>query len=103
MILKSLLSIGVVGCLVSTASAGDYNMSSSCEMRNGNFQCSSYDSYSSGGRSGGWRRLTKEEIVEIEARAHKWQEFCQPQLRIGEYGVGRYSYAHAGCEFGRFE
>lgn len=99
---KSVLSIFLASQLASVAWAGDYNMSSSCEMRNGNLQCSSYDSYGSGSRGGG-RRLTKQEIAEIEFRAQRWEEFCKPKLHIGEYGVGRYSYAHPGCEFGRYE
>jgi len=99
--LTLLLSAFVAVQLGSAAWAGDYNMTSSCEMRNGNLQCSSYDSFGSGGQGG--RRLSKQETAEIEARSRRWEEYCQPKLHVGEYGVGRYSYAHPGCEYGRYE
>jgi hypothetical protein len=36
-------------------------------------------------------------------RAEAWEAFCKPAPRTDALGVTRYSYAHAGCEFGRIE
>lgn len=37
---------------------------------------------------------------EIDA---KWEAFCKPTLTHDKLGIGRYSYAHEGCGFGRTE
>jgi hypothetical protein len=37
------------------------------------------------------------------ARDRKWIEHCQPTIAQDRYGVPRYHYAAAGCEFGVIE
>jgi len=34
------------------------------------------------------------------ARDRRWVEYCKPVVVQDRYGVSRYRYAHAGCEFG---
>jgi hypothetical protein len=34
-------------------------------------------------------------------RIREWEAYCRPILRYDRYGVGRYVYRVAGCEFGR--
>jgi hypothetical protein len=36
-------------------------------------------------------------------RFGKWEARCKPVIKQDQYGVGRYHYAAAGCEFGRYE
>jgi len=36
-------------------------------------------------------------------RDHKWQDRCKPVIAQDRYGVPRYQYAAAGCEFGVIE
>jgi hypothetical protein len=38
-----------------------------------------------------------------EDRDRRWMERCRPVIRQDEHGVERYTYAAAGCEFGRIE
>ena len=40
-------------------------------------------------------------IAESEARDSQWISYCNPQVRVDDFGVGRYHYAKAGCEFGK--
>ena len=37
------------------------------------------------------------------ANTEKWEGFCKPQRTYDNLGVGRLTYAHRGCEFGRSE
>lgn len=39
----------------------------------------------------------------VAERIRAWEAYCQPALRYDQYGVGRYVYRVAGCEFGRAE
>lgn len=36
-------------------------------------------------------------------RDRKWEARCKPVLRTDAYGVGRYTYAARGCEFGQID
>ena len=47
-------------------------------------------------------RMEREQAESAE-RERRWAERCQPIVRYDRYGVGRYFYAAAGCEFGRVE
>ncbi len=51
------------------------------------------------------RNLAQEQEDEKARRAsiEKWEAFCKPTRSIDNEGVGRLSYAHKGCEFGRTE
>jgi hypothetical protein len=37
----------------------------------------------------------------IAARDAQWIKFCEPKIVLDDLGVGRYVYAHSGCEHGR--
>ena len=41
------------------------------------------------------------ETSEAAARERRWSEYCRPSVYYDNYGVGRYTYAAVGCEFGR--
>jgi hypothetical protein len=43
---------------------------------------------------------TAEEQARYEARDRRWVERCRPIIMQDRYGVARYHYAAAGCEFG---
>lgn len=38
-----------------------------------------------------------------EARDRRWVERCRPVIRQDRYGMPRYSYAAAGCDFGHLD
>jgi hypothetical protein len=40
---------------------------------------------------------------DIEARDRLWRARCRPTIREDAYGVRRYQYAAAGCEYGKYE
>ncbi len=40
------------------------------------------------------------ERAQAAARDHKWQTRCHPVVEHDIYGVARYQYSAAGCEFG---
>jgi hypothetical protein len=46
---------------------------------------------------------TETEQAEIEERDRVWRVRCQPVVRHDSFGVGRYSYASHGCEYGRID
>lgn len=58
---------------------------------------------------GGIARIYKVEEPRGEAldaaleRDRKWLARCKPLIRQDAYGVGRYYYAAAGCEFGKLD
>lgn len=43
------------------------------------------------------------ELSAAEARDRRWEARCRPTIRQDRYGMPRYSYAAAGCEFGRLD
>jgi len=47
--------------------------------------------------------MTAEEAERAAARERKWRAHCRPVIKQDAFGVGRYQYARAGCEFGRSE
>ena len=77
-----------------------------------NFNCvrsgSSFNCNAMWGPPGGFPRVvrvpvprTEYEEAEARERDRRWTEYCRPIIRPDQYGVGRYYYAVAGCEFGR--
>jgi hypothetical protein len=44
--------------------------------------------------------LDEAERTRAAARDHKWQTRCHPVVERDIYGVARYQYSAAGCEFG---
>ena len=45
---------------------------------------------------------TEQEIAESQQREKLWDARCKPVMRQDSFGVERYSYAAAGCEFGKY-
>lgn len=46
---------------------------------------------------------TPQELTESRNRERRWLARCRPVVRQDAYGVPRYHYAAAGCEFGKYE
>jgi len=46
---------------------------------------------------------SEREAAEAAERDRRWVTRCRPVVRRDRYGVGRYSYAAPGCEFGKLE
>lgn len=83
------------------AGAENYN----CVRSGSSFSCNEF-----WGVPGGFPRIVRvpgprTEIEEAEARERerRWVERCRPVIRRDRYGVGRYFYVAAGCEFGRYQ
>jgi hypothetical protein len=43
---------------------------------------------------------SEQDIAESKERDRLWQARCKPLVERDRYGVGRYTYAQPGCEFG---
>jgi hypothetical protein len=41
-----------------------------------------------------------DDVEAAEKHFQEWTARCQPKVVFDEYGVGRYTYARRGCEFG---
>jgi hypothetical protein len=46
---------------------------------------------------------SEQELAEIEERDRLWRARCKPVVKPDAFGVGRYTYAARGCEFGRLD
>jgi hypothetical protein len=44
--------------------------------------------------------VSEEARSAAEARDRRWEQRCRPSIRQDRYGMPRYVYAAAGCEFG---
>jgi len=44
--------------------------------------------------------LGESERGQLAARDHRWVDHCHPVVHYDRYGVARYRYSAAGCEFG---
>jgi hypothetical protein len=44
-----------------------------------------------------------EDRAAADARDKRWVSLCRPTIQHDRYGMPRYSYAVAGCEFGRLD
>jgi hypothetical protein len=44
--------------------------------------------------------LGESERAQLAARDHRWLDHCHPVVHYDRYGVARYRYSAAGCEFG---
>jgi hypothetical protein len=44
--------------------------------------------------------LGESERGQVAARDRRWVDHCHPVVQYDHYGVGRYRYSAAGCEFG---
>jgi hypothetical protein len=46
---------------------------------------------------------SEKETAEIEERDRLWRTRCKPVVQTDAFGVGRYTYAARGCEYGRVD
>jgi hypothetical protein len=98
-VMAIMLSVALATAAPSRA-AGTVNHS--CVETNGSFVCA--ETWSEG-RSGFPRIVnvprSQEEATAVAERERSWLARCQPVIQYDRYGVGRYHYKAAGCEFGR--
>jgi hypothetical protein len=45
---------------------------------------------------------SEQDIAESKERERQWEARCHPTTQQDRYGVSRYVYASAGCEFGSY-
>jgi hypothetical protein len=50
-----------------------------------------------------WTACAEREAAEAAERERPWLARCKPAAEHDQYGVKRYRYAAAGCEFGRYD
>ena len=50
-----------------------------------------------------WTARAEREEAEAAERERLWLARCRPTVEHDQYGVRRYRYAAAGCEYGRYE
>ena len=88
---------------LSVAAAGaDGVRSTICITSGGAFSCTTQWHRTGGGQALPWQIDSRETAAAIE-RERKWLARCRPVARQDQFGVSRYSYAAAGCEFGKIE
>jgi hypothetical protein len=46
---------------------------------------------------------SEQEQAAVDERDRLWRTHCNPVVRYDPFGVGRYTYAARGCEYGRFD
>ena len=74
-----------------------------CLASGGAFSCTTqWHRTGGGGQILPWQIDARETAASAE-RERKWLARCRPVARPDQFGVSRYSYAAAGCEFGRTE
>ncbi len=99
------LALGAAVLAASPAAAGQRGGSFSCVGSSGSITCAG----SYGERSGdphviSVARADDESAVKgAQERERRWVAYCAPTVAYDRYGVGRYVYAVAGCEFGRYK
>ncbi len=93
---------------ISTGALAEYTFSGGCVGGGGSFSGGSNCVFTirEGAPSGVARVYKVEEprgeaLEEALERDRKWMARCKPVIRQDAYGVGKYYYAAAGCEFGK--
>jgi hypothetical protein len=46
---------------------------------------------------------TEQEQAAVDERDRLWRDHCNPVVQYDAFGVGRYTYAARGCEYGRID
>ncbi len=86
----------VHGCVVSLTARADEVWTVDCQRPNG---CEIREVKPSAEP----RIFNVPEVSYGEKHAHEWLAYCKPTTRVDRYGVTFVEYAHAGCEFGKYE
>ena len=74
-----------------------------CIGSGGAFSCTTQWHRTSGGTQHLPWQIDPRETAAAKERERKWLARCRPIARQDQFGVSRFSYAAAGCEFGRIE
>ena len=108
--MKTTASILFAAALMLSSAQADGVRSTNCISNYGPFSFHAYgiDTTSCVTRWQKWdppapRVPTEQELAEARERERLWTERCRPAIRPDEFGVRRYVYAAAGCEFGKFQ
>ena len=88
--------------LASGTARADGIRSTTCISSSGALFCTTQWRRTGGGQLLPWQVDPRETAATTE-RERKWLARCRPVARTDQYGVSRYSYAAAGCEFGKIE
>ena len=73
-----------------------------CLTSGGGISCTTLWQRTGGGQVLPWQIDPRETAANAE-RERRWLARCRPVARQDQFGVSRYSYAAAGCEFGKTE
>jgi hypothetical protein len=73
-----------------------------CLSSGGGISCTTQWQRTGGGQVLPWQIDPRETAATAE-RERRWLARCRPVARQDQFGVSRYSYAAAGCEFGKTE
>jgi hypothetical protein len=104
--IASFAGLGTLASLMLTITAmpvqADGVRATNCILAGGSISCTST-----------WRRgvvnphiiqvpqpTSEKDIQEQQRRDRQWEARCRPVIKPDQYGVGRYTYAERGCEFG---
>jgi hypothetical protein len=101
-----LAAINVISVLSLTWSmdqaSADGIRNTTCLTSGGGISCTTYWQRTGGGQVLPWQIDPRETAASAE-RERRWLARCRPTARQDQFGVSRYSYAAAGCEFGKTE
>jgi hypothetical protein len=89
--------------ILSAVPAGaDGIRNTTCLASVGAFSCTTQWHRAGGGQVYPWQIDARQTAASAE-RERKWLARCRPIARQDQFGVSRYRYAAAGCEFGKTE
>jgi hypothetical protein len=97
------LALLMMPLMLSSARAGDVR-STSCVGAGDSYSCvTSWSRAPKDPHSAKVPDLDSRELAEARIREQRWLARCRPVVHQDRFGVPRYQYAAAGCEFGKYE
>ena len=102
MVCLSFAAFCVTLALAHSSASADGIRNTTCFSSSGAFSCTTQWRRTGGGQFLPWQVDARETAAAAE-RERKWLARCRPVARQDSLGVSRYSYAAAGCEFGKTE
>ena len=100
--LAATLLIASSALILAAGARADGVRNTTCLGTVGAFSCTTQWHRAGGGQVFPWQIDARETAASTE-RERKWLARCRPIARQDQFGVSRYSYAAAGCEFGKTE
>jgi hypothetical protein len=88
--------------LSTSAVLADGIRNTTCISSSGAFACTTQWHRASATQHLPWQ-IDPRETAAAKERERRWLARCRPIARQDQFGVSRYSYAAAGCEFGKVE